>query len=87
MRPLHRHTQLFGQIGDAAHMIEMAVGNENFLDRPADLLQSGVNVVEIAARINHGHLAAGFALEKGAVLLVGSNGQDGVFHGGSDRTG
>ena len=74
LRSFNRHTQFFGQNLGLSAMIEMAMGNEQFLDRHAHLFGRCLELVEIAAGIGKG-AAHGFgAPDEGAV--VGDEGDE-----------
>ena len=69
MRPFDGKVEAFREFGDAAGMIDMSMGNEDFLQRHAVLFDRAQDVVQIAAGIDHRRLVRFGAPQDGAVLL------------------
>ncbi len=76
VRPFDRHAQPFGEHAGQPAMIDMAMGDEQFLDGHAMLLRHRHQPVDIATRIGKG-AAHGFrAPQQGAILLERGDGHD-----------
>ncbi len=77
MRALDRHAEPLLELGRAAGVIDMAVGQKNLLGRDAGLLDRRKDAREIAARVDDRGAIAGVAPEDRAVLLERRHGDDG----------
>ena len=84
LRPLDQHAGARRQRGHAAGMVDVAVGDEYFRQRQLLLIEKLEDALDVAARVDDRRLAGLFAPEDGAVLLEGSDGNDGVAHGGME---
>ena len=71
--------ELLLQLGGAAGMIDVAVGEQDLLDRHADLGDRRLDAVEVAARVDHRALLGLLVPEQRAVLLERRDGHDGGF--------
>jgi hypothetical protein len=69
MRALDRHLQRVAQLGRAADMVDMAVGQPDLFHGDVGLLDRGLNFRNVAAGVDHDGLFGGFAPDQGAVLL------------------
>ena len=69
MRSLYRHGQTLGQLGDAAGMVQMAVGDQNLFDLDPMLVDHALDTFEITAWIDDGTAKTVGIIEDGAVLL------------------
>src|SRR3546814_2761111 len=76
MRAFYGHTEFLRQRAGFSAMVNMAVGNENFLDLHAMLGCCSLQPTEIAARIDECALARGRAPQQCAVLLQWRYGDD-----------
>src|SRR4051794_3260706 len=77
VRALDRHAEPLLELGRAAGVIDMAMGQKNLLGRDAGLLDRGKDAREIAARIDDRGAVARVAPEDRAVLLERRHGDDG----------
>ena len=68
--------QRVAQIGGAADMIDMAMGQPDLFDRHVGLLDRGLNLVDVAAGVDHHGFFGGFAPDQRAVLLEQRDGND-----------
>src|SRR6266446_6842436 len=64
-----RHLQRVAQLGGAANMVDVAVGQPDLLDPDIGLLDCRLNFRNVAAGVDHNGLPGGFAPDQGAVLL------------------
>ena len=69
VRAFDRHLQRVAQFGGAADMVDVAVGQPDFLDADIGLLDCRLNLRNIAAGVDHHGLLGSFAPDQGAVLL------------------
>src|SRR5579872_1215260 len=69
MRALDSHFERIAQFRRASHMVDMAVGQPDFIDRDAGLLDRGLNLRNVATGIDHDRLHARGTPQQGAVLL------------------
>ena len=81
MRPLYGHAGLRGQRANAAGMVDMAVRDQYLGQRQPFLLDKPKDALDVATRVDDRRLAGFLAPENGAVLLEGSDRNDGVAHG------
>src|SRR5947208_11697788 len=52
VRPFDRHAELLGENASTAAMVDMAVGEQDLLDRDARLARSGLEAGQVAAGID-----------------------------------
>ena len=69
MRPLDAETKLLGQYPRLAAMVDMAVGDQDFLQFHASLRHRILQLMQIAPRINQRALVGLGAPEKRTILL------------------
>src|SRR5256885_11299401 len=69
VRALDRHAQLFGENAGAAAMVDMAVGQQDLIDRDARLARSRFEARQVAAGIDEGAAHRLGAPQQGAILL------------------
>ena len=69
VRALDLHLQRVAQIGGAADMVDMAVGEPDLLDRDAGLLDRLQNLGNVPAGVDHHGLLGRLVPDDGAVLL------------------
>jgi len=81
--PFHRNGQLGRQFGDAAGMVDVAVGHQDLFQGDAVLLGRGQDAGQVAPRVHRGSPHGLGAPQQGAVLFEGSDRDDGVVHGAS----
>ena len=86
MRPLDSHAGLRRQRAHPAGMVDVAVSDEDLGQHQLFLLEKFEDAIDIAAGVDDRRLAGLFAPENSAILLEGSNRNDGVAHGGSEFT-
>src|SRR3546814_2089522 len=88
MLAFYGHTEFLRQRAGFSSIVNMAVGNENFLDLHAMLGCCSLQPTEIAARIDECALARGRAPQQCAVLLQWRYGDDSGFERrcGHERT-
>ena len=80
MRALDRQAAVrFLELGRASGVVDVAVREQNFLDREADLLDGGVDAIEIAAGIDHRTPHSFLVPQQRAVLLERRDRNDGCF--------
>jgi hypothetical protein len=77
MRALDGNIQLFLQSRRAGRVIDVAVGQQNFLNDDAVLRDGGPDEREIAPRIDDSAALGLVGPNKGAILLKGCDGDDG----------
>src|SRR5215217_5380060 len=77
MRPLDPDPESLLEFRRASRMIDMAVGEQDFLDRKSGRLHRLHDPVDIAAGIDHSAAIAGLRPDQGTVLLEGRDGNDG----------
>ena len=77
VRPFDRHAELFGENAGAAAMVDMAVGQQDLLDRHAGLLRGGLEPRQIPAGINEGSAHRRSAPQQSAILLQRGDRDDG----------
>ena len=76
MRALHRHAEALAQLVGAGRVIDMAVGQQDFLDLHALLTDRRLDPVEVAAGIDDSADLGGFVPDQGAILLEGRDRDD-----------
>src|SRR5262245_47663664 len=81
MRAFYRHAELLLELGRAAGVVNVAMGQQDLLDLQAELADSGLDAIEVAAGIHHGALLAVLVPEQRTVLLERRDGDDGSFQG------
>jgi hypothetical protein len=69
MRAFDLHLQRVAQIGGAADMVDMAVGEPDLLDRDAGLLDRLKDLGNVPAGVDHHRLLGRLVPDDGAVLL------------------
>src|ERR1700730_4337185 len=69
VRAFDRHLERVAQLGGAADMIDMAVGQPDLLHSDVRLLDRGLNFRNVAAGVDHHGFPGGLAPDQGAVLL------------------
>ena len=69
MRAFDRYTQFLGHHAGLAAVVDMAMGQQDFLDRRPGLRRGGLQFVEVAARIDKGSGHRLGAPQQGAILL------------------
>lgn len=82
LRPFDGQVLLARQCRDAAHMVEVPVGAEDFLQRDALFGDGGEEIIQVAAGVDQRAPHGFFAPDKTAILLVGRDGNDQKFHRG-----
>jgi glucose/arabinose dehydrogenase len=76
MRPLDGHTQTLRQHSGLTAMIDVSVCHQDLFDLEATLCRQGLQVVDIAARVDEGSLAGFRTGHQGTVLLEGRDGHN-----------
>ena len=69
MRALDLHLQRVAQVGGAADMVDMAMGQPDLLDRDAGLLDRRQDLGNVPAGVDHHGLLGRLVPDDGAVLL------------------
>lgn len=88
MRAFDRHGQILLQLGRAAGVVDVAVREQDLLDRDAGLGDGGPDAVEVAAGIDDGGALRVLVPQQRAVLLERGDGDDrglGFGHGSERR--
>ena len=80
MRPLDGHPQPPGQHGGLSAVVDVAVGEENFLNDHPGLRGDGLQVIDVAAWVDKCRAARLGTGDQGAVLRKGRDRQDLKFH-------
>ena len=92
MGPLDRCLEARFQVCGATDVIDMAVGQPDFVDRDASLSDGAIDLRQVATRIDDHGALCGFAPQQCAILLEGGDRDDdgiGFGHGrcAPDRNG
>jgi hypothetical protein len=82
VRPLDGHAGAARELGGGGGVVEVAVGDEDALERQALVVEHLLHALEVAARVHDRRTAGALAPEDGAVLLERGDGDDGDLHGG-----
>ena len=82
MRALDGHAGAARELGGGGGVVEVAVGEQDALERQALVLEHLLHPLEVAAGIDDGGAARALAPEDGAVLLERGDGNDGDLHDG-----
>ena len=69
VRALDLDLQRVTQLGGAADVVDMAMGQPDLLDRDAGLLDRCLNFGDVAAGVDHHGFLAGLVPDQGAILL------------------
>jgi hypothetical protein len=77
VRPLDRDPEALRQLGGAAGVVDVRVGQQDLLDLCTLLLGGCEDQVQIATRVDDGALVGGVAAQQDAVLLERGDGDDG----------
>ena len=77
MRALNRYAGAFRQFGGAARVVNMTMGDEDFLEPQAFFLKQRLDLVQVATRIYGGGEPGDVAPYHRAVLLEARDGNDG----------
>ena len=80
MGALDADAKRLGQFGGTASMVEMAMGEQDFLQVRPGFRQCRLDEIEVAARVYHRRTVGPFAHQQGTVLLKRGDGNDGNFH-------
>ena len=81
MRAFNGHAELLGKNSRLATMIEVPMGEKDFLNRHTVLRSGGFQLIEIAARIRKGSAHRFGAPDQAAILLQRRHRNDRGFHG------
>jgi hypothetical protein len=82
VRPFNRHAEFFGQRPRFAAMVDMTVGDQDFLDGDAVLGGGGLELGQVTAGINERAAHGGGAPEQSAILLEWRHRDDRGAQGG-----
>lgn len=85
MGPLNGNAVSMRKLGSLTTMVDMAVGEENLHQLAATGFESGVDCIEIAARIDNRGCAGTTTNEQRTVLRERRDGDDGELQGGRRR--
>lgn len=82
MRSFDRQSQAIGQLGGAAAVVDVSVGEKDFFQYHALPFGDLEYAFDVAARVDNRGFFRLLAYQEGAVLLEGCYGNNGDFHAG-----